>query len=149
MKMKTITRIAVFSASMFVTLLLELQLVPDAQAVLGRRAVRTAVVVGSVSRSNQAQQEAAAAQQRAAAAEQEAAVAKAQAEAARQQAATARAAAPPPRPAGAQPLGRVVSTLPAGCSTTTISDVEYHRCGADYYRAAFQGGQLVYVTTNP
>ena len=135
MKTKTITRITVFAASTFVTLLLELQFVPDAEAVRGRRAVRTAVVVTSVSKANQAEQEAAAA--------------KAEAEAAKQQAATAQTAAQPPGSAGTLPVGRVVSTLPEGCSTTIISGVEYYRCGVDYYRAAFHGSQLVYVTAKP
>lgn len=52
-------------------------------------------------------------------------------------------------PSGAQPIGTVVSTLPAGCSPVDIDGVEYHKCGPDYYRAAFQGNNLVYVTTQP
>jgi len=142
MKKKTITRIAVFASSTFVTLLLELQLAPEAEARFGRRAVRTVVVVSSVSKANQAEKEAAAANQRAADAEREAAEAKREAEAAKHQVAA-------PAPAGAQPVGRVVSTLPGGCRTTTISGVEYYQCGVDYYRAAFHGSQLVYVTARP
>ena len=135
-------KIAVFAASTFVTLLLLLQFVPEAEAVLGRRAVRTAVVVSSASKANQAEQEAAAAKQ-------EAAAAKAEADAANQRAAAAQTAAPPPGSAGPLPAGRVVSALPGGCSTTIINGVEYHHCGVDYYRAAFHGSQLVYVTARP
>jgi hypothetical protein len=51
--------------------------------------------------------------------------------------------------AGALPLGKIVRALPAGCAETTIGSVAYQKCGADYYRVAFQGSQLVYVTTQP
>ena len=50
---------------------------------------------------------------------------------------------------GAQPIGTVVSTLPAGCSPVDVGGTEYQKCGPDYYRAAFQGNNLVYVTTQP
>ena len=62
------------------------------------------------------------------------------------------AAAPSPATApaaGALPLGTVVATLPAGCTQTTSGGVEYYKCGADYYRTAFQGANLVYVTAKP
>jgi len=64
----------------------------------------------------------------------------------------AAAAAPPPAAApaaGALPLGTVVSALPAGCTQTTSGGVEYYKCGVDYYRTAFQGANLVYVTAKP
>jgi hypothetical protein len=143
--MKTFVRIAVFATCVVVMFLLELQLVPEAQAVLGvrrRTAVRTAVVVGSAYsvQTAQAQQQAAAAQAQAAAA---------QAAAAQAQAAAAQAAAAPPPSTGALPVGTVVSALPAGCSTKPIGGVEYYACGSNYYRAAFQGSQLVYVTAQP
>jgi len=51
--------------------------------------------------------------------------------------------------AGALPLGTVVSTLPSGCTQTTSGGVQYYKCGADYYRTAFQGTNLVYVTAQP
>jgi hypothetical protein len=79
-----------------------------------------------------AQQEAADADQRADAAEQDAA-------AAQQQAAAA----------GALPEGTVVSTLPDGCTSKAVGGVEYYQCGANTYRSAFQGNNLVYVTTAP
>ena len=140
--MKTILKIAVFATCVVVMFLLELQLAPEAQAVLGvrrRTAVRTAVVVGSAYSVQTAQ-----AQQQAAAAQAAAAQAQAEAEAAKQQAAAAQAAA-----SGALPIGTVVSALPAGCSTRPIGGVEYYDCGVNYYRAAFQGSQLVYVTAQP
>jgi hypothetical protein len=126
------------------------QLVPEAHAIFGvrrRTRRRTAVVVGSSVRAAdsaqiaQAQQQTAAAQQQAAAAEQEAAAAKQQA-----------AAATPPPPAASGkplPLGTVVSALPAGCTPTPVGGVEYYYCGGNFYRAAFQGNQLVYVTAKP
>jgi hypothetical protein len=83
------------------------------------------------------------------------AAAAASAQAQPQQAAAAPAApAPTPAPVaapapGALPLGTVVTALPAGCAATTIGDVQYQKCGVDYYKAAFQGSQLVYVTTQP
>ena len=60
------------------------------------------------------------------------------------------AAPPPPSSSGALPIGTTVSMLPAGCVATPINGVEYFNCGAGvYYRAAFQGNNLVYVVTQP
>jgi serine/threonine protein kinase len=47
------------------------------------------------------------------------------------------------------PIGTVVTALPAGCTTMTSGGVEYQSCGGNYYRAAFQGSQFVYVTAQP
>lgn len=47
------------------------------------------------------------------------------------------------------PIGTVVTKLPDGCESTPINDVEYYLCGNDYYRAAYQENNLVYVTTEP
>jgi len=112
--------------------LLPVQLVPDADAILGTRR-RTAVVVGAsvhaadsaqMAQAQQqtaaAQQQAAAAQQQAVAAKQETAVAQQQAAAAKQQAAAAPPAAPPAAAGTALPLGTVVSALPAGCVATPV-----------------------------
>lgn len=77
---------------------------------------------------------AAAQQQQAAAAQQQAAAAQQQQKAAQQQATAAPA------------VGTVVTALPAGCAPMSVGGVEYHRCGSVYYRAAFQGNNLVYVT---
>jgi hypothetical protein len=69
--------------------------------------------------------------------------AQAQAQAATASAASAQAAAA--RPAGAPAVGSVVATLPAGCVPAQKDGVEYQNCGGVYYRAAFQGSNLVYV----
>jgi len=99
---------------------------------------RTAVVVGTtVHAADQA-----AAQQQAAKAP------TTQAQPAAQPAPAAGAPAPPPvAPGQPLPIGAVVAALPTGCASTTVSGVEYYRCGSDWYRAMFQGDQLVYVTT--
>ena len=70
---------------------------------------------------------------------------------AQQQQKQQQAAAPAPPPAAASPLpvGAVVAALPAGCVSAPISGVEYYLCGGTYYRAAFQGNNLVYVVSKP
>ncbi len=70
---------------------------------------------------------------------------------AQQQSATAQkqAAAAVQVPAGTVAVGTVVNTLPAGCAPETKGGVEYQRCGSNYYRAAFQGNNLVYVVQQP
>jgi len=81
---------------------------------------------------------------------QQAATAQQQAAVAQQQAAAAAPPPPPPATAGKPlPLGTVVSTLPAGCTAKTVGNVEYYHCGGNYYRAVFQGNNLVYVTAKP
>ena len=144
--MKTILKIAAATIILVVMIiadipLLPVQLVPEAQAVLGvrRRAVRrTAVVVSSADAAAVAtsQQQAAAAQQQTAAANQEAA-------AAQQQAAAAQATS-------GVPVGTVAQALPAGCKPVTVSNVEYQDCSGSFYKTAFQGNNLVYVVVkNP
>ena len=75
-------------------------------------------------------------------------------------AATAPAAAPAPAPTpapapaaqpvvGAPAIGTIVAVLPDGCSTITMSGVQYNNCGGVYYRSAFQGNNLVYVVSQP
>ena len=60
---------------------------------------------------------------------------------------------PPPAPApasGPVPVGTVVQALPPGCVATPIGGVEYYNCAPGvYYRAAFQGNNLVYVSAQP
>lgn len=46
-------------------------------------------------------------------------------------------------------IGTVSSTLPDGCEPTAVDNVEYYHCGANWYRTAYQGNNLVYVTTDP
>jgi hypothetical protein len=143
--------------------------VPEAQAFRGRGA---AFVVGAAVGSSHSssddyavaasQQQAAAAQQQAAAAQQQAAYERQQAEAAKQQAAIERERAnaaqrqaaaaqqQPAVPAGKPlPLGTVVSALPPGCTSTPSGGINYYYCGGNFYQAAYQGSNLVYVTTKP
>lgn len=57
---------------------------------------------------------------------------------------------PAPAPAGPVPIGTVVQALPPGCAATPINGVEYYNCAPGvYYRAAFQGNNLVYVSAQP
>lgn len=122
---------------------LGITLVKDAAAIVGmpltpvsfagvaRRTTRRAVVYGAAEQEAVAQQQAATAQQQAAVAQQQAATAAAQ------------------RPAGAPAIGTIVSSLPDGCTTSTLNNVQYQVCGGVYYRAAFQSNNLVYVVTQP
>ena len=129
------------------------ELVPDADAILGvrrRTRRRTAVVAysagaaaGAVSASE------AAASQQAAAAQQQTSTTQQQGTAA-QQAPPAAPPAAPSAPSGKPlPIGTVVTALPAGCTTTPVGGIEYYYCGGNFYRSAFQGNQLVYVTAQP
>jgi hypothetical protein len=102
------------------------RLIRDAHAVVGAPA--TPMSVAGVARRSTVR----AASATAAASQQQAAVAQ------QQQAAAA-------RPAGAPAIGTVVNALPAGCKPETKGGVEYQNCGGVFYRAAFQGNNLVYV----
>jgi hypothetical protein len=56
------------------------------------------------------------------------------------------AAQPPAASAGpAVPIGTVVQTLPAGCTPVVVDNVSYSDCKGVFYKAAFQGNNLVYV----
>jgi hypothetical protein len=139
--MKTIVKIATISlvlALMFIAdiPLLPVNLVPEAHAILGVRR-RTAVVAYSAGAAS-ASAAAASSQQQAAEAEQEAAAAQQQAAAAQQQTAAAKASS-------GVPVGTVVQSLPAGCTAVTVSGVQFQDCGGSFYKAAFQGNNLVYV----
>lgn len=122
---------------------LGLILVPEAHAIVG--APLTPLSVAGVARRTTVRAASAAAntsatsQQQAATAQQQQATAQQQAATAQQQQAAAS------RPAGAPAVGTVVNALPAGCAPVTRSGVEYQNCGGVYYRAAFQGNNLVYV----
>jgi hypothetical protein len=151
--MKPILKIAVLGPVLALMLLADvppplpspgLRLVPEAHAILGvrrRTARRTAVVVGSATAASAATETAAAKQQ-----------APAQQQGAAPQPQAAAAAPPPPAPpatGAALPLGTVVPALPPGCVSTPSGGVEYYYCGGNFYRAVFQGNQLVYVTARP
>ncbi len=148
--MKTI-RYTIMTGTVLVLLLLGdtppdarfgLQLVPEAQAVLGvwRRHARRWAVVGTAAVATTATAAAATSAEQQAVAEQQAATAQQQAAAAQQQA---------HRPDGAPPLGSIAATLPKGCSAVTFNGVQYQDCAGVYYRAAFQGNNLVYVVSQP
>jgi hypothetical protein len=42
-------------------------------------------------------------------------------------------------------VGTVVPALPAGCTPVAKGGIEYQQCGNVWYRAAFQGNNLVYA----
>ena len=106
-------------------------LTPVSAAGVARRTTRRVVVAestatqASAANTATAQQQSATAQQQTAMAQQQAAASS--------------------RPPGAPAVGAVVSALPAGCKPETRNGVEYQNCGGVYYRAAFQGNNLVYV----
>jgi len=110
---------------------------PVSVAGVARRSTRRAVVAqGAAAQSTTttatAQQQQAVAQQQAATAQQQSATAQQQAAVAQQQ-------------AGIPAPGTVVTTLPPGCVQETQGGVAYQKCGSVYYRAAFQGNNLIYV----
>lgn len=145
--MKTILKTTVLTVCMGILFTVEVppefplraEFIPEAHAIYGvrRRAFRRGAVIGtSAAAATEASATAAAAQSQPAAA--------APAPAA------AQAPAPAPEASGKPlPLGTVVSSLPSGCTTKPVGDVSYYECGGNYYRAVFQGNNLVYVTAKP
>jgi hypothetical protein len=156
----TTSFVVIFGAGLAPDSTLGVRFMQDAHAVVGapmtpgsvagvaRRTTRRTVAVVAAADSSQESAQAAAAEQQAATAQQQSATAAQQSATAAQQSATAaqQAAAPAGQ---ALPLGTVVTSLPAGCTPTTAGGVEYQKCGANYYRTAFQGDNLVYVTAQP
>jgi len=125
---------------------LRVNLVRDASAIIGRPL--TPVSYAGVARRTTRRvvyAETAAATSTAAAASQSAAAAAQSAEASAQAAAASAAAA---KPAAGTPVGTVVQQLPAGCSALTVGGTEYQDCGGTFYKAAFQGNNLVYVVVD-
>ena len=120
-------------------------LTPVSAAGVARRTTRRVVVAessatqASAATTATAQQQAATAQQQSATAQQQSATAQQQSATAQQQQAAAS------RPPGAPAVGAVGAALPAGCKPETRNGVEFQNCGGVYYRAAFQGNNLVYV----
>ncbi|HSF59071.1 MAG TPA: hypothetical protein VLD83_13460 [Candidatus Binatia bacterium] len=82
-----------------------------------------------------------------AAAAQAAATNAAAAQAAAANAAAAAAAAQ--QAAAGLPIGTMVPSLPPGCTSTVIGGVNYFSCGGVYYRAGFQGNNIVYIVSAP
>lgn len=141
--MKTILKVFVLAATAFMMyftdislqptqMTMEAEFVSEAQAVLGvrRRAARRGVAVGYAAGASAANNANAAAAQQA-------------------QPAPAPATPPPPPVYGPLPQGTTVSVLPAGCTPMTAGGVEYQHCGENYFRTAFQGNNLVYVSASP
>jgi len=138
---------------------LQLAFVRNAEAIIGmpmtplsyagvarRSMYRQAVVVSSM---NAAAAHAAAANMAYAnaAAAQAAAANAAAAQAAAAQAAAAAAEAQ--RAAAALPIGATVPYLPPGCNSTVINGVNFFNCGGVFYRAGFQGNNVVYIVSAP
>lgn len=46
------------------------------------------------------------------------------------------------------PVGTVVTALPGQCSQLVANNVTYSNCGGVYYKAAFQGSNLVFVVVD-
>lgn len=140
--MSKMIKSAVLSTAFVLMLIGDLQLtsttlhvgwMSEAHAILGtwRRAARTAVMIEAIDNSRHPAATAAPAPSAAAPA-------------------SAPHYASPPAPTGdVLPLGTVVSQLPNGCTPHPVNGVEYYKCGANSYRAVFQGGNLVYVTAQP
>jgi hypothetical protein len=51
--------------------------------------------------------------------------------------------------ASALPIGTMVPSLPPGCTSTVISGVNSFNCAGVYYRAGFQGNNIVYIVSAP
>ena len=66
-----------------------------------------------------------------------------------EQAAQEQAAQAEPAQGDHLPYSTVVTKLPEGCDKVVVNDVQYYHCGNDYYRAAYQENNLVYITTEP
>ena len=64
-------------------------------------------------------------------------------------AAASAAAQKPPAPGAAVPVGTIVPSLPSGCSSIVIGGVDYFNCAGVYYRAGFQGNNVVYIVSAP
>ena len=47
------------------------------------------------------------------------------------------------------PVGTIVPNLPPGCTSTVIAGVNYFNCNGVYYRAGFQGNNIVYIVSTP
>ena len=111
---------------------------PVSYAGVARRTTRRTVAVTTSAATTAAATSSAAASEAAAAS----ASASAAAASASQSAAAANASA---AQAGGPPVGTVVGSLPQGCVPTPVGGVEYEVCNGTYFRASFEGNNLVYV----
>src|SRR5215475_10904174 len=71
------------------------------------------------------------------------------ANAAAAQASAANAAAAAQAASSGLPVGTMVTNLPPGCNSIVISGVNYFNCAGTYYRAGFQGNNIVYIVSTP
>jgi hypothetical protein len=125
-------------------------LTPMSYAGVARRSMyREAAVASTVAVTSAAAANAAAANMAYAnaAAAQAAAANTAAAQAAAANAAAAAAAAQ--QAAASLPIGTIVPNLPPGCTSTVIGGVNYFSCAGVYYRAGFQGNNIVYIVSAP
>ena len=61
----------------------------------------------------------------------------------------AAAAAAAQQAAAGLPIGTMVPVAAPGCTSTVIGGVNYFQCGGVYYRAGFQGNNIVYIVSAP
>ena len=125
-------------------------LTPMSYAGVARRSMyRSAVVASTVAVTDAAAMNAAAANAAAAnaAAAQAAATNAAAAQAAAANAAAAAAAAH--AASSSLPLGTMVPNLPPGCNSSVINGISYFNCNGVFYRAGFQGNNIVYIVSQP
>ena len=80
----------------------------------------------------------------------QAAAANANAAAARRPRLTLLQPLPPPRELRLPcPLVRWCRTLPPDCTSTVINGTNYFNCDGVYYKAGFQGNNVVYIVSTP
>ena len=144
--MKTFLTPIVLAASVLLMSLIKVGCVDIAEAIVGMP--RTPVSVAGVARRSMYRGAAVAttAAVTSAAATSAAAASAASANAAASAAAAAQRA---PAPGAAVPVGTIVPNLPFGCSSIAIGGVNYFNCAGVYYRAGFQGNNIVYIVSAP
>lgn len=115
-----------------------------------RRTVHVASSAAATSNAAAAANSAAATEAEQAAEQAQAAAAQATYAAEQANAANEQALAAPQSTGGTLPLGSTVPSLPSGCDSRTVNDQSYFVCGANWFRPAMQGGNIVYsVVSQP
>jgi hypothetical protein len=61
----------------------------------------------------------------------------------------AASAAAAQKAAASLPIGSTVPYLPPNCTSTVINAVNYFNCAGVFYRAGFQGNNIVYIVSAP
>ena len=145
--MKTVLPSLVLSASILFLSSLSSEFVSNAEAIIGMP--WTPMSYAGVARRSMYREAAYSAAAANAAAMNVAAANAAAANAAAAQAAAANAAAAQRAAGAAVPIGTIVPNLPSGCSSITIGGVNYFNCAGVYYRAGFQGNNIVYIVSAP